>query len=137
MLNVAVANRCCEILEYEPPYEALAALGAAFREGVEAAIAATGVAATVAQFGSVWGLHFTRREIRSYRDVAALGFGRGRAVQVAYRKFMLSRGFYIHPHTVIRGYLTTAHTRADVEGTVAATREFFELHAEELRAEPA
>lgn len=133
LLNVAVANRCCEILTSDPPYEMLAALGTALREGVERAIDDLGVAARIEQFGSVWTLYFTRAEIRNYRDTARLATGTGGAMQAAYRRFMLSRGFYIHPHTVLRGYLTAAHTREQVDAAVAATRAFLELHADELR----
>jgi glutamate-1-semialdehyde 2,1-aminomutase len=135
LLNVAVANRCCEILTSEPPYEALDALGADFKRGVSGIIDELGVRARFDQFGSVWCLYFTRDEVRNYRDIAALAGGRGGALQAEYRSFMLLRGFYIHPHTVLRGYLTTAHTKDQIERAVAATGEFLELHARELREE--
>ena len=32
---------------------------------------------------------------------------------------MMTRGYYIHPHTVIRGYLTTSHTRDQIDGAIA------------------
>jgi glutamate-1-semialdehyde 2,1-aminomutase len=133
LMNVAVANRCCEILATEPPYEALETLGRALKEGVSDAIEELGVRARFDQYGSVWALYFTRDEIRNYRDIAALTAGRGGELQAEYRSLMLSRGFYIHPHTVLRGYLTTAHTPDQIAGAVAATRDFLELHAEELR----
>jgi glutamate-1-semialdehyde 2,1-aminomutase len=132
-LNVAVANRCCEILSSDPPYAALDELGAALRQGIDDAIADLGVRARIEQFRSVWTLYFTREEIRNYRDIAALAVGEGAAIQAEYRSFMLARGFYIHPHTVLRGYLTAVHTEEQIKAAVAATREFFELHAEELR----
>jgi glutamate-1-semialdehyde 2,1-aminomutase len=136
LLNVAVANRCCEILASDPPYQALDALGAALRRGIDEAISDLGVRARIDQYGSVWALYFTRDEIRNYRDIAALAAGDGAALQAEYRSFMLSKGFYIHPHTVLRGYLTTAHTREQIDGAIAATGEFLELHAEELRESP-
>src|SRR5581483_7515319 len=136
LLNVAVANRCCEILVSDPPYEALNELGSACKQGVPEAIEQLGVRARLDQFGSVWCLYFTRDEVKNYRDIAALAAGRGGELQAEYRSFMLSRGFYIHPHTVLRGYLTTAHTREQIDGAVAATAEFLEAHAGELRDEP-
>ena len=59
VLNVAMANRCCEILEAEPPYEYLAQLGADLREGVERVGRSAGVPLSVGQFGSVWSVHFS------------------------------------------------------------------------------
>lgn len=135
LLNVAIGDRCVEILEEDPPYERLAALGAAVGRGIEEAIEETGVAASVSQFGSVWGLYFTREPIASYRDIARFATGRIAEIQIAYRRFMLSRGFYFQPHNVIRAYMCAAHTLEHVEGAVAATREFFELHADELSNE--
>jgi glutamate-1-semialdehyde 2,1-aminomutase len=136
LLNVAVANRCCEILVSDPPYEALNELGSAFKQGVSEAIEQLGVRARFDQFGSVWCLYFTRDEVKNYRDIAALAAGRGGEIQAEYRSFMLSRGFYIHPHTVLRGYLTTAHTIEHIDGAIVATAEFLEAHAQELREEP-
>jgi glutamate-1-semialdehyde 2,1-aminomutase len=132
LLNVAIANRCCEILESEPPYDHLAALGGALREGIERAIADTGVAARVQQYGSVWSLYFTGSEVSSYRDIAGFTLDKNDPVQRAYQRFMLTRGFYIHPHYMIRGYLTAAHTHEQVTAAVAATHEFFQAHRADL-----
>jgi glutamate-1-semialdehyde 2,1-aminomutase len=132
VLNVAIANRCCKILESEPPYESLSALGSTLRQGIENAIGDTGVPARIAQFGSVWSLHFSREPIGNYRDLARMGDPKGRAAEVAYRRFMMTRGYYIHPHSVIRGYLTTSHTRDQIDGAIAATRAFFEGYRENL-----
>jgi len=132
VLNVAAANRCCEILEIDPPYESLAALGSTLRQGIEDAIRDTDVPAGIAQFGSVWSLHFSVEPIGNYRDLARMGGSREKAAEVAYRRFMMTRGYYIHPHTVIRGYLTTSHTRDQIDGAIAATREFFEGYRDKL-----
>lgn len=137
VLNVAAANRCCEILATDPPYTHLTTLGETLRQGIEAAITETGIDARLQQFGSVWSLYFTRDEVRNYRDIARFSLTKTDPVQVAYQRFMLTRGFYIHPHYMIRGYLTAAHTVDQVEEAVAATREFFEANADDLRAEVA
>jgi glutamate-1-semialdehyde 2,1-aminomutase len=138
LLNTAVALRCLEILEADPPYERLAALGTALRDGFDQAIADTGAAASVGQLGSVFSLYFTRRKIRSYRDIARYSSGRGGAVQAAYQKHLVSQGIYTHYQGyVIRGYLTGAHTREHVDALVTATRGFLELHGDELQEEAA
>lgn len=132
LLNVAIANRCVELLETDPPYEHLAALGGALRDGIAQAIADTGVGAIVQQFGSVWSLYFTREAVESYRDIARSSRDKNDPVQRAYQRFMLTRGFYIHPHYMIRGYITAAHTHEQIDGAVAATRDFLTANAERL-----
>lgn len=132
LLNVAIANRCCEILESEPPYESLSALGSRLRQGIEEAINGTDVPVRIAQFGSVWSLHFSVDPIGNYRDLAHISDTRGRAAEVAYRRFMMTRGYYIHPHSVIRGYLTTSHTREQIDGAISATHAFFEGYRDNL-----
>jgi glutamate-1-semialdehyde 2,1-aminomutase len=127
LLNTALALRCLEILEADPPYERLAALGARLRDGIARAIADTGVDASIGQLGSVFSLYFTRRKLTSYRDIVRHSSGNGGALQAAYQRFLLARGIYLHPlGYVIRGYLTDAHTTADVDELVIATRAFLE-----------
>jgi len=57
-------------------------------------------------------------------------------IQRAYRNALLERGIYIHPHYMIRGFLTGAHTEDDVDRVIEATADFLVAHREDL-AEPA
>jgi len=136
VLNVAVADACLSILEMEPPYEKLDALGEQLRVGVERAINATGVNAQIHQLGSVWSLYFTKAPIQSYRDLTKFPRGKNYPVHNAYRRWMLTRGIYIHPHTFIRGYLTDAHSENDIQLLVDATYDFFEAYREALKSGP-
>ena len=65
VLNVAVGLGCARLLEEEPPFSRLDALGEQLRSGIQSAIDETGVAAQIRQLGSVWALYFTRRPIPS------------------------------------------------------------------------
>jgi glutamate-1-semialdehyde 2,1-aminomutase len=132
VLNVAVANGCAALLEMDPPYARLDALGKRLRVGIQAAIDETGVAATIKQLGSVWALYFTKAPIRSYRDMAGFAQVKNHPVHAAYQRWMLARGIYIHPHFFVRGYLNDAHSEEDIERTIAATREFFRTYREHL-----
>jgi glutamate-1-semialdehyde 2,1-aminomutase len=125
VLCVALADGCIRLLESEPPYAKLSSLGNALKTGIQAAISETGVAAQIRQFDSVWTLYFTQELISSYRDVARFARGKNHPVHVAYRRWMLTKGIYIHPHSFIRGYLNDAHTAEDIGKIVGATREFF------------
>ncbi len=55
-------------------------------------------------------------------------------VQWAYRAWLLECGIYVHPHYMIRGFLTGAHTEADIDRVVYATAEFLSSHREMLAA---
>jgi glutamate-1-semialdehyde 2,1-aminomutase len=132
VLNVAVAEGCARILVESPPYSRLDVLGNRLREGIDAAIEETGVVATVRQLGSVWALYFTRKPIRSYRDMADFAQVKNHPVHSAYQRWMLTNGIYIHPHFFIRGYLNDAYTADDVDRIVAATRGFFIAHRKAL-----
>jgi glutamate-1-semialdehyde aminotransferase len=86
--------------------------------------------------GSVWSLYFTKAPIQSYRDLTKFPRGKNYPVHNAYRRWMLTRGIYIHPHTFIRGYLTDAHSENDIQLLVDATYDFFEAYREALKSGP-
>jgi len=56
-------------------------------------------------------------------------------IQRGYRNWLLERGIYIHPHYMIRGFLTGAHTEADVDRVVDATASFLRAYASLLGAD--
>ncbi|MBA8903162.1 aspartate aminotransferase family protein [Phyllobacterium sp. P30BS-XVII] len=132
VLNVAVANGCMQVLENEPPYEYLDRLGNRLKAGIDAAIDEIGIPATVRQHGSVWGLYFTRRDLIGYRDMASFAQTKEHPIHSSYQRWMLENGIYIHPHFIVRGYLNAAHTEADIDRLVDATRRYFVAHKENL-----
>ena len=134
VLNVAVANGCASLLEAEPPYPRLNALGEQLRSGIQVAIDETGIGAQIRQFGSVWALYFTRKPIRCYRDMADFARVKNHPLHAAYQRWMLQRGIYIHPHFFIRGYINAAHTEDHIRQTIEATRSFFVDHRETIGA---
>jgi glutamate-1-semialdehyde 2,1-aminomutase len=133
VLSVALALGCVRILESEPPFDRLNVLGDTLRAGIQAAIDASGAAAQVRQFGSVWTLYFTDAPVNSFRDVARFARGKNHPVHVAYRRWMLTNGIYIHPHSFLRGYLNDAHSADDIQLTIAATQGFFAKYAGSLQ----
>jgi glutamate-1-semialdehyde 2,1-aminomutase len=128
VLNLAAALKSTEILSREGFHARLERLGARLRTGVQAAIDQTGARAQIKQLGSVWTLYFTDAPIRTYRDLAAFAKDKEDRLQRLYRHHMLERGIYIHPHYMLRGYLTAAHTDEDIDRTVSATAEFLRAH---------
>ena len=128
VLNLAAALKTTEILSRQGFHAWLEHLGSKLKAGIQTAIEDTGVRAQIRQIGSVWTLYFTDRPIRTYRDLASFARDKENYLQRLYRHHMLERGIYIHPHYMLRGYITAAHTEEDIERTVAATAEFLRAH---------
>ncbi|MDQ3994581.1 MAG: aspartate aminotransferase family protein [Actinomycetota bacterium] len=126
-VTVAAGLACTAFLRDNPVHERLATLGTRVREGIEAAIEETGADAQVRQRGSTWALYFTRRPINRYRDIADAIGTKDNELHAAYRRSLLEDGIYVHPHYLLRGYLTASHSDEEIERTIEATRSF--LHA--------
>ena len=62
--------------------------------------------------------------LEAHRDFARFAMDKDHPIQRAYRGWLLERGIYVHPHYMIRGFLTGAHTDDDVDRLVEATAEF-------------
>ena len=77
----------------------------------------------VRESAGVWTVYFTDQPIRRFRDFARFAMDKNHPVQRAYRDWLLERGIYVHPHYMIRGFLTGAHTDDDVDRVVEATAE--------------
>jgi len=63
-----------------PVFQRLAELGESLRSRLRAALEGAGVPAQVTGIASLFGVHFTSRPIRSYRDVVAADAEMARAV---------------------------------------------------------
>ena len=123
-LNVAAALESTRIVLEGDVHRHLARLGRRLVEGIGAAIAETGAPAQVHESAGVWAIYFTDEPIRRFRDFARFAMDKNDPVQRAYRNWLLERGIYIHPHYVVRGYVTGAHTDDDIEQLIAATGSF-------------
>jgi glutamate-1-semialdehyde 2,1-aminomutase len=66
-----VAGEAVMLALTPPVYRRLAELGEAIRGKLRSALAETGVPGQVTGVGSLFGVHFTPRPIRNYRDVVA------------------------------------------------------------------
>ncbi|NGO38480.1 glutamate-1-semialdehyde 2,1-aminomutase [Limisphaera ngatamarikiensis] len=102
-----------------PVYRRLEELGQRLEEGLREAARAAGVPLTINRCGSMFGLYFTDRPVWNLDD--ALQSDRER-----FRRFfhgMLEAGVYLAPSPFEAGFLSTAHTEAEVEATVRAAAE--------------
>ncbi len=132
LVNVAAALANIEVLESpSAPYERMAALTSQLAKGIGEAIEETGATAQIRHFGSVWAMYFTARDIRCYRDLMGFVGRKDRSSLRALQRWLLDHGIYVHPHEIIRGYLTGAHDEEDIERTVAAVSGFLQMWTRE------
>lgn len=103
------------ILALTPPvYRRLAELGEAMRMKLRAALAGAGVPAQVTGIASLFGVHFTPRPIRNYRDVISGDAEMTRAVFTG----LLNEGILLQ--TSCAGSLGVMTTEAEIDTLVAA-----------------
>ena len=124
ILGCAVALEVTRIVREGAIHEHLDRLGERLTSGIQAAIDETGARAQVRSIAGVWTVYFTDEPIRRFRDFARFAMDKNHPVQRGYRNWLLERGIYVHPHYMIRGFLTGAHTEADVDRVVDATASF-------------
>ena len=136
-MNCAIALEVTRIIREGAIHDHLRRLGDRLTAGVQAAIDATGARAQVREIAGVWTIYFTDEPIRRFRDFARFAMDKNHPVQRAYRNWLLERGIYVHPHYMIRGFFTGAHTDEDVERLIDATASYMQANREVLAQPPA
>ncbi len=89
-------------------------------EGLKAAAQAAGIPLTTNQVGGMFGLFFTEAEqVKDYAGATACDVARFRAFFHA----MLARGQYLAPSAFEAGFVSAAHSQADIQATLTAAAE--------------
>ena len=120
-LAMAAGLATLEALENGRAYEYLETLGQQLEAGLNDAARAAGVAVRVQRLGSMFCAYFTDQPVWNLAD--ALRADRDRFARFFHG--MLERGIYLAPSQFEAGFLSTAHTPADIERTVRAAAEVF------------
>ena len=134
--NTAAAPACTEVVLAGSIHDHLRTLGTRLTSGIQAAIDETGARVQVREMAGVWTIYFTDQPIRRFRDFARFAMDKNHPLQRAYRDTLLEHGIYVHPHYMIRGFLTGAHTTDDVDRVVEATASFLRANRDVLGAPP-
>jgi glutamate-1-semialdehyde 2,1-aminomutase len=118
---LAVAAGLATLRLLDPPgtYERLEALGARLEAGIRAEIETEGYPLSFPRVGSMFCLYFRRGPVRDYAEAKG-------ADTAAFARFfhgMLARGIYLAPSQFEAGFLSLAHTEADIDRTLEAGRE--------------
>ncbi len=102
-------------------YPGLNALAAKLVEGVSQAACEAGISLTANQVGSMFTWFFTAHPVFDWETAAPCNtelFGR-------FHRGMLDSGIWLPPSQFEAAFLSTAHTAADIDATIAAAREVF------------
>ena len=106
-------------------FEALGPMTASLVEGLVRVGREAGVALSGDSQGGMFGLFFRKAAPRSFAEVMESD----RAAFNAFFHAMLERGIYLAPSAFEAGFVSAAHTRADIEATVAAAGEALRARA--------
>lgn len=109
-------------MKREGLYEELSAKTEYLTEGLKAVAAKNGIPVATAAVGGMFGLFFTDKEsVNSFAEATACDLE-------AFKKFfhlMLDEGVYLAPSAYEAGFLSAAHTEADLDATIAAADRAF------------
>jgi glutamate-1-semialdehyde 2,1-aminomutase len=123
---MAAGIKTLELISEPGFYEALTTRTRRLVDGLEQAAAAAGVPLTTNQVGGMFGIFFTDApRVTDYAGATACDQERFRAFYHA----MLERGVYLAPSAYEAGFVSAAHSDADIDATLHAAAESFALRA--------
>jgi len=111
-----------ELISADGFYDDLTTMTTKLVEGIVAQAEAAGIDMTSNQVGAMFGLFFTNaHEVRSYEQVMACDVDRFNA----FFHGMLDEGVYLAPSAFETGFVSAAHTVADIDATIEAAGRVF------------
>ena len=111
-------------------YEGIHELAGKWVAGLKKAVSAAGLPAQVNSIGSLSTLFFAARPVANYADAK-------RSDTKLYARFfreMLERGIFLAPSQFEAGFVSAAHTKADIDRTIAAAEESLRAVASQASA---
>lgn len=114
--SISAGIACLEVLQQPDTYEKLDFLASRLAEGIAKAAKKHNIPLTINRIGGALSTHFCEHPVTSYEDAI-------RADSEQYARFfqaMLQQGINLAPSKYEAWFLTTAHTEADIDATIAA-----------------
>lgn len=120
--SISAGIACLSVLQEPGLYDRMDALAARLTDGISAAARNSGISLTVNRIRGSFSTHFCDHPVRNYDDAQHTD-----GEQFAhFFRLMLDRGICLAPSKYEAWFLTTAHTEADVDQTIAAAVEAFQ-----------
>ncbi|MBE2895262.1 glutamate-1-semialdehyde 2,1-aminomutase [Spirabiliibacterium falconis] len=121
-IAMAAGLSCLNELAQEGNHEKLTALTTALCEGLEKLAKKHGIGLVTNHVGAMFGLFFTDKSaVENYQDVMACDSERF----AHFFHKMLAKGIYLAPSAFEAGFMSLAHTTADIEATLHAADSVF------------
>jgi glutamate-1-semialdehyde 2,1-aminomutase len=120
-LAVAAGMATLKLVQEEGFYERLSQLATQLTTGLSASAKRHGVEFCAQSVGGMFGLYFSKAIPTSYAEVMACD-------KDAFNRFfhaMLDAGVYLAPSAFEAGFVSSAHTAADIDATIAAADKIF------------
>ncbi len=120
-LSVAAGLATLKLIQAPGFYESLTEKTKRLCDGLTAAAKAHGIAFSAQSVGGMFGLYFSAACPGNYAEVM-------RCDKDAFNRFfhaMLDAGHYLAPSAFEAGFVSAAHTDADIDSTIAAAKEIF------------
>ncbi len=120
-MAVAAGLATLKLIQESGFYEALTAKTTALCDGLAAAARRHGIAFVAQNVGGMFGLYFAEHCPATYDAVLACD-------REAFNRFfhaMLDAGHYFAPSAFEAGFVSAAHSDADIAATIAAADDFF------------
>jgi glutamate-1-semialdehyde 2,1-aminomutase len=121
-IATAAANATLDILTKGDCYGKLENRSAILADGLKEAANNAGVPVVINRVGSILSCFFTDRPVRNFEDVKSTNIRRFKTFFAE----ILKRGIYIAPSAYEAMFVSLAHSKQDIEKTVAASRFGFE-----------
>ena len=118
-LAMAAGISALEALQSKEAYPQLESLGSQLEAGMTSAAKSAGIPVQFNRCGSMFCAYFTSRPVHNLAD--AMSCDRDRFAKFFHG--LLDRGVYLAPSQFEAGFISTAHTPADIEATVQAAAE--------------
>ena len=114
---VTMAAGLATLQETERPgfYEALEARTARLVAGIGDAARRRGIPVTAGHAGSMWGVYFAPGPVRNFTEAQAADT----ALFARWHRAALGRGVFLAPSAFEAGFVSSAHTDADIDTTIA------------------
>lgn len=121
-LSMATGIACLNLLKEENPYSKLAELGSYLAEKIRSEARKYHIPIFVNQLGSAIAIYFTDQEITNYTDVK-----QSNTTQFAtFFKLLTSQGIFLAPSKYEPLFISTAHTKQDLDITQGAIEYAFQ-----------
>jgi glutamate-1-semialdehyde 2,1-aminomutase len=118
-VSVGAALATLAVMEREPVFEHIFALGERMRAGLRSIVAEVGVDACVGGFGSLFVLSFFPEPARDHEDVER----NDTELFLAYRRELVRRGVLEIPENVGRSHISFSHSEADIDLSLEVARD--------------